>query len=190
MTGKERRTDFRPLVPRDWENLEQLFGRHGASEGCWCMWWRQTQAEFNSQHGEKNRLAFKSLVESGAIPGLVAYRDGEPVGWCAVEPRESYPRLDRSRILARVDDRPVWSITCFYVKKQHRGTGLMRSLLNASTDWAAKNGACIIEAYPIEAKAGVRPSAAYMGVVPLFLEAGFGEVVRRSPRRPVMRKLL
>ena len=190
MVIEDKLIEFRPLVPRDWNNLEQLFGKHGASGGCWCMWWKQTQAEFDRSHGEPNRVAFKSLVESCIVPGVIAYKDNESVGWCAIEPRESYPRLERSKILARVDDQPVWSVTCFYIGRQHRGKGLMRGLLNAAIDWATKNGANIIEAYPFVTQRGARISAAYMGVVPVFFETGFVEVARRSYRRPIMRKLL
>ena len=190
MGTEDKSTGFRPLEREDWDSLEQLFGKRGASEGCRCMWWRQTQAEFNKLHGEPNRLAFKALVESGAVPGLLAYQDAVPVGWCAIEPRESYPRLERSRTLARVDDQPVWSVTCFYISRQHRGRGLMRGLLTAAIDWAAKNGAHIIEAYPFAAPKGARITVAYMGVVPVFLEAGFVEVARRSQRRPIMRRSL
>jgi GNAT superfamily N-acetyltransferase len=190
MATEDSRIEFGPLEPEDWESLEQLFGKRGASEGCWCMWWRQTEAEFKEKHGEPNRLAFKSLVESGVVPGLLAYEAGLPVGWCAMEPRESYPRLERSRTLARIDDQPVWSVTCFYINKQYRGRGLMRGLLAAAIDWAAKNGAHIIEAYPTALPQGARVSSAYMGVVPVFLEAGFVEMARRSQRQPIMRKSL
>ena len=182
--------EFRPLSPKDWGNLESLFGKRGASGGCWCMWWRQRDAEFTRLHGESNRLAFKSLVESGTVPGLLAYQDGIAVGWCAIQPRECYSRLERSRVLARVDDQPVWSVTCFYVGREHRRQGLMSGLLTAVIDWAASNGAHIIEAYPMDLREGARVSAAYMGVVPVFLKAGFAEVARRSQRRPIMRRSL
>jgi len=121
---------------------------------------------------------------------VLAYQDTEPAGWCAVEPRESYSRLRRAKVLAAVDNQPVWSITCFYIGKQYRRKGLMRGLLNAAIDWAEKNGAHIIESYPFDTQKGVRSSAAYMGVVPVYLEVGFVEVMRRSPRRPIMRKFL
>ena len=182
--------EFRPLISEDWDSLEQLFGKRGAMGGCWCMFWKQTQAEFNKMHGEPNRLEFKSLVESGTVPGVLAYQGNETAGWCAVEPRESYSRLGRAKVLAPVDDQPVWSITCFYIGKQYRRKGLMRGLLNAAIDWAISNGAHIIESYPFDTQQGVRSSAAYMGVIPVYLENGFVEVMRRSPRRPIMRKYL
>jgi GNAT superfamily N-acetyltransferase len=182
--------EFHPLIPERWDDLEKLFGKHGAVGGCWCMWWRQTRTEFNRQHGEPNRRAFKRLVESGIIPGLLAYSNSEPVGWCAVEPRESYPALERSWVLARVDDKQVWSIPCFYVAKQFRGKGIVRDLILAATGWASQHGAKIIEAYPIDSVSGLPASSIYTGVVQVFSEAGFVEVLRRSKRRPIMRKTI
>jgi GNAT superfamily N-acetyltransferase len=184
-----RSLEFHPLVPERWDDLEELFG-NGACGGCWCMWWRQTRAEFNRQHGEPNRTAFKAMVESGVVPGILAYSNGEPAGWCAVEPRESYPALDRSRTLARVDSEPVWSIPCFYVAKRSRRKGLLPELLTAAVNWAAKHGARIVEAYPVEPGDRSPSSGLYTGVVPVFLRAGFVEVCRRSKRQPIMRKTL
>lgn len=181
--------EFHPLIPERWTELEKLFGKHGAAGGCWCMWWRQTRAEFSGQHGEPNRIAFKAIVESGIVPGLLAYSDGEPVGWCAVEPRESYPALARSRTLARVDDEPVWSVPCFYVARHFRGRGLMRDLLTAAINWAGRHGARIVEAYPLEPKSNLHDSSIYT-VMPVFREAGFVEVLRRSERQPIMRKTI
>lgn len=190
MNIEETSIEFRPLTPENWAGLEKLFGVHGAMGGCWCMWWKQTQTEFDKMHGEPNRLAFKSLIESGVIPGVLAYQDNEPVGWCAIECRESYSKLERSRVLAPVDDQRVWSVTCFYIGKQYRKKGLMGRLLNAAIDWSGENGARIVESYPFDNQQGVRSSAAYMGVVPVYHEAGFVEVIRRSPRRPIMRKYI
>jgi GNAT superfamily N-acetyltransferase len=153
------------------------------------MWWKQTRAEFARQHGEANRIALKAIVDSGIVPGILAYSNDRPIGWCAVESRKSYTALDRSRTLARVDDKPVWAIPCFYVAKDWRGRGLMRDLLTASINWAATNGALIVEAYPFEPRIK-RDSSLYTGVVSVFREAGFVEVMRRSVRRPIMRKTI
>jgi GNAT superfamily N-acetyltransferase len=183
-----RSLESHPLVPERWGDLETLFGEHGATGGCWCMWWRQTRAEFNSQHGEPNRIALRTIVESGVVPGIMAYSVDEPVGWCAVEPRESYPALDRSRTLARVDCEPVWSTPCFYIARHFRGKGLMLELLTAAVNWAAEHGARIIEAYPVEPGDKSPGTALYTGVVPIFQRAGFVEVCRRSKRQPIMRK--
>jgi GNAT superfamily N-acetyltransferase len=189
-SSSSKSMEFHPLIPERWNDLEKLFGKHGAAGGCWCMWWRQTRAEFSRQHGESNRTAFKAIVESGIVPGLLAYSDREPVGWCAVEPRKSYPALDRSKTLARVDDEPVWSVPCFYIAKHFRYRGLMRDLLTAAINWADRHGARIVEAYPLETKIKLHDSSIYTGVVPVFREAGFIEVLRRSKRQPIMRKTI
>src|SRR5438105_4200010 len=106
-----------PLTTDRWPDLEQLFGPRGACAGCWCMWWRQTGPEFAAHKGQPNKEAFKSIVEAGEEPGLLAYAGGEPVGWCAIAPRDAYKRLreGRLRILKAVDDQPVWSVTCFFI---------------------------------------------------------------------------
>src|SRR3972149_2224652 len=100
--------EYHPVTPERWPDLERLFGKHGADSGCWCMWWRLTRAQFAEQAGEKNKLALKGIVDSGEVPGLLAYADGEPVGWCSLEPREAYPSLERSRTLRRGGVQPGW----------------------------------------------------------------------------------
>ena len=122
--GSQLRLQFRPLTPARWPDLEKLFGERGACGGCWCMWWRMKRAEFKSNKGEKNKRALRKIVESGEIPGIIAYAGSEPVGWCALAPRQNYPLLENSRVLARIDDEPVWSITCFFVAKPYRGRGV------------------------------------------------------------------
>ncbi|MEM3726025.1 MAG: hypothetical protein QXK98_04075 [Candidatus Bathyarchaeia archaeon] len=99
--------EFHPLTTARWADLEKLFGKNGACGGCWCMWWKLKRSDFLRQRGEGNRRALKSIVDSGVVPGILAYADGEPVGWCAVAPREAYPTLERSRVLKRVDDKQV-----------------------------------------------------------------------------------
>ena len=112
------RLQFHPLTPDRWADLEALFGPRGACAGCWCMWWRLQRAEWNKSKGESNRRAFRKLVAAGREPGILAYAGGRPVGWCAIEPRESYPVLEGARTLSRVDSKPVWSITCLFVERQ------------------------------------------------------------------------
>ena len=150
------------------------------------------------QKGEGNRKAFKAVVDSGEIPGLIAYRmdegtnkPGEPIGWISIAPRDAYPVLDRSRIAKRVDDQPVWSIVCFYVSKAHRSTGVTVKLLNAAVEYARGEGAKIIEGYPVEPKKDKAPDVfLYHGLASSFREAGFVEVERRSETRPFMRYYL
>lgn len=152
------------------------------------MWWRLKRSRFKQCKGNKNREAMKTIVASGQEPGILAYVDDSPVGWCAVGPREGYPVLARSRILKPVDDAPVWSVVCFFVDKNHRRQGLTVELLQAVLAHAKHKGAKIIEGYPIEPQKYPTPQAfAWTGFVSAFLKAGFVECARRSPTRPIMR---
>jgi GNAT superfamily N-acetyltransferase len=177
-----------PLTAHRWQDLEELFGPRGATGGCWCMYWRLSRTQFTKLKGEGTRQAFRHLVEGGEVVGLLAYAQGQPVGWCAIAPRESYSVLERSRILKRVDAMPVWSIVCLFVSKDFRGRGLTPILLRAAVDYAVQYGARIIEGYPIDPKTPRIPAAfAWTGVASAFRQAGFVEVLRRSETRPIMR---
>jgi len=155
------------------------------------MYWRQTRKEFDTLHGEPNHQIMKSLVDSGAIPGIIAYDGAVPTGWCSVAPREEFSALARSRILQPVDDQPVWSVVCFFVARGQRRKGLTVQLLKAAIEYAASRGAKIIEGYPIEPKEEKAPDVfVYTGLASAFRQAGFCEVLRRSPTRPIMRYTL
>ena len=187
-SGKAPKLSFAPLTPRVWGDFEELFGTRGACGGCWCMWWRQKHSEFERNKGERNRKAMKALVESGEVPGILAYDGGRPVAWCSVAPRESFPRLSRSRILKPVDDEPVWSVVCFFIARSHRGRGVSRAILEAAAEHAGRQGARIVEGYPIEPKKGKTADLfVYTGLASVFRKAGFDEVARRSETRPIMR---
>jgi len=180
--------EFHPLTPERWKDLEALFGERGACGGCWCMWWRLKRSQFEKQKGEGNRRALKKIVDSGEVPGLLAYAGGQPVAWCSVAPRETYSVLERSRTLKRIDDQPVWSVVCFFVAKPFRGKGVTVKLLRAAVEYVKEQGARIIEGYPVEPKKTRMPDAfAYTGLVSTFRKAGFIEVLRRSETRPIMR---
>jgi GNAT superfamily N-acetyltransferase len=177
-----------PLTVERWPDLERLFGPRGAAGGCWCMWWRLSGRAFARQKGEGNRQALHTLVTAGEVPGLLAYVDGAPAGWCALAPRQHYPRLERSRPLARVDAQPVWSVTCFFIAQAYRRRGIMSALLEAAKEFARAHGATLLEGYPVDpATADHSPAMAYTGLVSAFHRTGFVEVARRSPSRPVMR---
>lgn len=179
---------FHPVTLERWRDLENLFGERGACGGCWCMWWRLTRPQYESGKGPRNKGALKRIIESGPPPGILAYVDRKPVGWCAVAPREVYLRLNNSRILQPIDGQPVWSVTCFFVTKAMRRTGVSVQLLQSAVAHAAKSGAKIIEGYPVEPKNDLMPTVfAYTGFVSAFLRAGLKEVARRSETRPIMR---
>jgi GNAT superfamily N-acetyltransferase len=181
---------FRPLTARNWNDLETLFGPRGACAGCWCMYYRLSPPTWKKQKGEKNRRAFRLIVASGAPTGVLAYAGREPVGWCAVAPRQELVRLQKSRILKPVDEQPVWSVTCFYVAKKYRRSGITVSLLKAGVEYAIKRGAQIVEGYPHDAPVSEMPDVfAWNGFVSAFRKAGFQEIARRSATRPVMRHI-
>jgi GNAT superfamily N-acetyltransferase len=172
--------------------MEALFGEHGAYGGCWCMWWRLKRSEFSRQGGQGNKEAMRKIVASGQVPGLLGYLGGKPVAWCSVAPREDFPALERSRTLKRVDDRPVWSIVCFFVARPFRGQGVMEKMLKAALEYARQHGAEVLEGYPEETTGGRRLSGSdgFTGVASTFRKAGFVEVARRSAARPIMRRFL
>jgi len=177
-----------PLTLSRWADFEKLFGAHGASGGCWCMWWRETAREYAAKKGEANRRAMKALVRAGRVPGLIAYEGKQPVGWVSVAPREEFPRLATSRILKPVDDSPVWSVVCFFVARSHRGKGVGERLLRAAVEHVRSQGGKVVEGYAVEPAAGRSPDIfVYHGPAALYRGAGFKEVARRSKTRPIMR---
>lgn len=183
-----KKLNIKPVTMEQWEDLQELFGERGACGGCWCMWWRIKRSEFEKQKGDGNRLAMEGIIGKGVIPGLIAYVDDRPAAWCSVAPREAFPVLERSRVLKRVDDKPVWSIVCFFIAKPCRHRGLMLELIKASVEYAGKNGAGIVEGYPLEVKNKKIPDFyAYTGILSAFQKTGFREVARRSETRPIMR---
>ena len=179
-----------PLTPSRWAELEKLFGERGACGGCWCMYWRLPRARWVRQKGTGNKSAFRQVVNSGEVPGLLAYADGESAGWCALVPRERYPRLAASRTLKPLDEQPVWSITCFIVARPYRRQGITLSLLNEALEYASRHGARIVEGYPSEEKKGCPDVFYYRGLVSTFRKAGFKEVARRSPSSCIMRRTI
>lgn len=180
---------FQNLTVDRWGDFESLFGERGACGGCWCMLWRLTRKQFESQKGNKNKLAMKAIVESGEIPGILAYHVSEAIGWCAIAPRSSYPALSRSRILRPVDDRACWSVACLFIEKNYRKKGVSTELLRAASDYARSQGAELVEGYPVEPTSGkdMPPAFAWTGIPKAFIRAGFTEVARRSTTRPIMR---
>jgi len=153
---------------------------------------RQTRAEWDRKKGAGNRRLMKRLVDNGKRPpGLLAYVDGEPVGWISIEPREVFTKLSRSRVLAPVDDKPVWSIVCFFVRRDHRNRGLSVALIESAVEYAREQGARLVEGYPVEPKKQPMPAVfAYTGIAAAYRRARFREVARRSDTRPIMRRAL
>ena len=180
---------FQPLVPEQWAKFVSLFGERGACGGCWCMLWRLPRKEFERQKGNGNKLAMKSIVNAGEVPGILAIYKNKAIGWCAIAPRVRFPALQKSRILLPIDDSPCWSVSCLFINKTYRKTGVSTELIQAATEYAKTQGAEIVEGYPVEPKTGkdIPPAFAWTGIPKSFKAAGFKEVARRSPTRPIMR---
>ena len=178
---------IRPLTPDLWPALEDLFGDLGAWNGCWCMYWR-IGSTYQKQARERNRAAFREVVKRGPPPGLIAFEGNVAVGWCQVTPRNALPWLDRVWRLKRVDDLPVWSISCLYVRKGYRKRGITSALIAAAVKAAKSAEAPALEAYPLDTE--LTPSASGTGYASTFARASFETVARHTPPRPIMRRNL
>jgi GNAT superfamily N-acetyltransferase len=174
--------DVLPLTPDLWPALEDLFGEKGACNGCWCMYWRIGNA-YRRRPQEINKQEFQTVVRQGPPPGLIAFEGALAVGWCQLTPRDALPWLDRAR--QRVDAMPVWSISCFYVRKGYRRRGVSSALIEAAVTTAKGAGAPAIEAYPLNGD--LSPSSTGTGYTSTFVRAGFKTVGFRTPPRPIMR---
>jgi GNAT superfamily N-acetyltransferase len=174
-----------PVTKDRWADLEALFDRP-IVRTCFCMFYRKTGA--NTGVGRENREAMKALVDRGTVPGLIGYDDGVPVAWVSLAPREDYAKLRRSPIMKPVDDRPVWSIVCFFVDRNARGRGLSERMLEAAVNYARSRGARLVEAYPVDSQERIDPDSMFFGAKSMYDRAGFREVARRKPTRPVVRK--
>lgn len=178
---------FHPLTQKLWRDFELLLGPNGACGGCWCMFWKLRGRAFNEAAGDTARQMHKSIIDSKVVTGLIAYGDGYPIGWVAVEPRASYPRLAYSRTLKPVDEKEVWSITCLFVAKNYRRRGVTVELLKAATEYVKKQGGQIVEGYPVDVRKDMPVSFIYTGTASAFRQAGFREVARNTPTRPIFR---
>jgi GNAT superfamily N-acetyltransferase len=187
-----------PLTPDRLPDLAGLFGQGGDPKWCWCSFYRLRNVDFRTATAASNRAVLEratvTTAAHGRAPGLMAYRDGEAIGWVSLGPRDDYDRLQHSRVLAPIDDRPVWSIVCFVVARSARKQGVAHALLDAAIAYAEEHGATLLEAYPVDASGGRVPAAsAYKGTVGMFEQAGFEVVEHRraspsSTPRPIMRR--
>jgi GNAT superfamily N-acetyltransferase len=182
-----------PLTPDRWPDLEAIFNAKGCSvaRGCWCMAYRLSGRREPLPPGvsraQANRASLKALVDAGNPPGLIGYRGKIPVGWVSIGPREAYAKLKRSPVMKAVDDQPVWSIICFVVPAEHRGQGVARALLAGAVAYAKKQGATLVEAYPVDKPTRSKDDSMWFGAKSMYDNAGFKEVARRKPQRPIVR---
>jgi GNAT superfamily N-acetyltransferase len=184
-----------PLTRERWDDLVELFERPGASiaRGCYCMFYRRSgrhDVPAGLTYSEANKRALKDLVEQGIVPGLLGYERRRPIGWVSLGPREDYSRLKRSPVMKPVDAEPVWSIVCFFVDANARQRRVAEALLDGALAWARAHGVTLLEAYPCDRPAASAADSMWFGAKSMFDRAGFVEVARRKPTRPVMRKTL
>jgi len=177
----------RPLEPKDWPLIERLFGDNGACGGCWCMYWRapSTGKYWEEHKGARNRVDFEALVRSGRATGILAFDAATPIGWCSIAPRNDFAYLARARKIPPAISDKTWSITCFFIDRSSRNSGVASKLVTAAVDYARGRNATYVESYPVTPKsAGTKiPDAfAHTGLPSLFEAAGFTAVASAGAR--------
>ena len=177
---------IRALTPSLWPALEALFGKGGASNGCWCMYWR-IGPEYHKRLREKNKSALHRIVKQGPPPGLLAFEGERPIGWCQLMPRQDLSWLNRKQALQAVDDVPVWAVSCFYIRRGYRRRRVMAALITEALKPAKRANAPALEAYPVDTALPASTSNVFTGTVSTFRRLGFRTVARRQPSRPIMR---
>ena len=193
MPAAKQDISIEPLTEDRWDDLAELFEQGGDPKWCWCQFYRVRGLDWSNSSAGDNRERLATLTRDGPPPGLVGYLDGRAVGWVSLAPRPAYERLTHAKLLAPVDDKPVWSIVCFVVSRTARGQGVAKALLDGAIAWAKSQGATILEAYPSDVKGRKVPAAnLYHGSLSMFEDAGFEVVARRqfnktTPVRPIVR---
>jgi len=177
---------IRPLTPSLWSALEGLFGKGGASNGCWCMYWR-IGPEYHKRPREQNKRELRRIVKQGLPPGLLAFDGERTVGWCQLTPRQDLSWLNRKQALGPVDDAPVWTLSCFYVRRGYRRRGVMAALIAEALKAAKRANAPALEAYPVDTAVPSSTANVFTGTASTFRRLGFRTVARRQPSRPIMR---
>ncbi len=185
----------KPLTPERWPDLEALFLAKGCSiaRGCWCMYYRESGKQAvpaGSSPAAERRKRLKRLTRGEQPPGLIGYRGRTPVGWVSLGLRQDFAKLARSPVMKPVDERPVWSLICFVVPPAYRHQGVASELLRGAIAYAARQGATLLEAYPVDKAERGRDDWLWFGAKSMFDKAGFVEVARRKPERPIVRLAL
>jgi len=190
--GPQETLVVRPLTPARWPDLEAIFAARGCSiaRGCWCMVYRESGRQDpppGTRLAALRKARLRALALDGPPPGLLGYRGRTPVGWVTLGPREDFARLRRSPVMKPVDAAPVWSVVCFVVPAEFRRQGVATALLAAAADYARRRGATALEAYPVDKAGRCRDEWLWHGAKSMYDKAGFVEVARRRPERPVVR---
>jgi GNAT superfamily N-acetyltransferase len=180
---------FYPVTPSRWKDFEKLFGKNGACAGCWCMYWRWIKTtDAHRYKGAGNKKAIKKIITSGEVPGILAYENDNPIGWCSVAPKATFPYFNNSRLFKNLEKDGIWSVTCFFIAKEYQQKGISVELLKEAVKYVRKKKGKIVEGYPVEPKKdNIPPAFAWNGLSSAFIKAGFKEFARPSETRPVMR---
>jgi len=168
----------KPIGPKNWEDFETLFESKGGPKYCWCMVWRATKEEQQHNTAANKKKFIHQRISDGTPVGLLAYHEQAPIAWCSIAPRETYLRLGGDESLEN-----VWSLACFFIKKDYRSQGILEELIAHAKKYAKKNGAKYLEAYPVDTDS---PSYRFMGFVPTFEKTGFDFIKKAGTRRHVM----
>lgn len=180
--------EFEPLTSANWKDFEILMGEKGGCGNCWCMYFRLPYKTFQENKPGGNKKMMKQLVNKGLPQGLIASMNKQPVGWIAMAPREDYMKVENSRVFKRIDEKPVWSITCFFVRKDLRHNGLSQQLIKGAVDFAKKKKIKTLEAYPaIPYNEKVPHPFLWVGVLSSFIKNGFEIVRQQSKSRAMVR---
>ena len=188
MKQQEIKLEFDQLTSSTWKKFEAVMGEKGGCGNCWCMYFRLPYKTFQENKPDGNKKLMKQLVKKDRPQGLIASINNEPVGWIALAPREDYMRLANSRVFKPIDDKPVWSITCFFIKKEFRHKGLSQQLIKGAVDFAKKKKIKTLEAYPAIPYAEKVPHPfLWVGVLSPFIKQGFKIVQQHSKSRAMVR---
>lgn len=183
--------EIRPASADRFEDAEHALTGGGDGASCWCQWWMLRAKDFSAATDEEKRERLRGDLAADPASALIAYINGEAAGWVKVSSRPNQPRLALTRSLQEspepFDDLTVWAITCFVVRSEFRRRGVSQALLDAAIVHARTNGARVIEGYPVDTTVK-RPSAGHLfhGTLSTFAEAGFTEVARPAPTRPIV----
>lgn len=175
--------EFHPVTAERWSDLAVFFRQNSNPNYCWCMRWRLKSSDFSADDAAGRRSKLEKLVKGTTPVGVLAYHDGQAIGWCSVAPRETYIALERSRVLKRLDDQPVWSVVCFFIDRHFRHQGVASKLLAAAVEYARAQGATIVEGYPVAPDKSYR----FMGSPSIFEKVGFKEAGVAKNGRKIVR---
>lgn len=185
--------DIHPVNEERWNDLVQLFSSNGNTNYCWCMTWRISGSKFRKLDSISRKELLQTTVCRGKPIGVLGYIDGNPIGWCSVAPRESYPRLERSKTIRRIDDKRTWSVVCFFLKRSFRRGKHSLALLKGAVAYAKDQSAEVVEGYPVEpaidknGNLNYDVSYRFMGYVSTYKKAGFKDVTPKDSSRVIMR---